>query len=196
MHWKEKLGWDTSENTAAFWSGSNERCESRFWPVSLSYRFHPAGASSSATVPGRRHRCDLCQTGWPILQRKITKVLKAALRHFEILWNWTGFDMIYASTLHTEKFRSYAGQSIAKSQNNLNRIHMILVRHFACRTMPGYHAGYHRLRGGYALFSEGQPRKPDLRCHISGWRKISSKSLRRFSEASNRLCKRPECFFP
>ena len=33
---------------------------------------------------------------------------------FENIVELAGFDMIYASTLHTEKFGSFAGQSIAK----------------------------------------------------------------------------------
>ena len=45
---------------------------------------------------------------------KITKVLKQPSDIFENIVELAGFDMIYASTLHTEKFRSYAGQSIAK----------------------------------------------------------------------------------
>ena len=47
-------------------------------------------------------------------RREITKVLKQPSDIFENIVELAGFDMIYASTLHTEKFRSYAGQSIAK----------------------------------------------------------------------------------
>lgn len=50
----------------------------------------------------------------PSCRKEITKVLKQPSDIFENIVELAGFDMIYASTLHTEKFRSFAGQSIAK----------------------------------------------------------------------------------
>ena len=47
-------------------------------------------------------------------RKEITKVLKQPSDIFENIVELAGFDMIYASTLHTEKFGSFAGQSIAK----------------------------------------------------------------------------------
>ena len=54
-------------------------------------------------------------------RREITKVLKQPSDIFENIVELAGFDMIYASTLHTEKFRSYAGQSIAKIAEQLEQ---------------------------------------------------------------------------
>ena len=50
----------------------------------------------------------------PSCRKEITKVLKQPSDIFENIVELAGFDRIYASTLHTEKFRSFAGQSIAK----------------------------------------------------------------------------------
>lgn len=50
----------------------------------------------------------------PFCRKEITKVLKQPSDIFENIVELAGFDMIYASTLHTEKFGSYAGMSIAK----------------------------------------------------------------------------------
>ena len=50
----------------------------------------------------------------PFCRKEITKVLKQPSDIFENIVELVGFDMIYASTLHTEKFGSYAGMSIAK----------------------------------------------------------------------------------
>lgn len=50
----------------------------------------------------------------PFCRKEITKVLKQPSDIFENIVELVGFDMIYASTLHTEKFGSFAGQSIAK----------------------------------------------------------------------------------
>ena len=50
----------------------------------------------------------------PFCRKEITKVLKQPSDIFENIVELAGFDMIYASTLHTEKFGSFAGQSIAK----------------------------------------------------------------------------------
>ena len=50
----------------------------------------------------------------PSCRKEITKVLKQPSDIFENIVELAGFDMIYASTLHTEKFGSFAGQSIAK----------------------------------------------------------------------------------
>ena len=50
----------------------------------------------------------------PSCRKEITKVLKQPSDIFENTVELAGFDMIYASTLHTEKFGSFAGQSIAK----------------------------------------------------------------------------------
>ena len=50
----------------------------------------------------------------PSGRKEITKVLKQPSDIFENIVELAGFDRIYASTLHTEKFRSFAGQSIAK----------------------------------------------------------------------------------
>lgn len=50
----------------------------------------------------------------PSCRKKITKVLKQPSDIFENIVELAGFERIYASTLHTEKFRSFAGQSIAK----------------------------------------------------------------------------------
>ena len=50
----------------------------------------------------------------PSCRKEITKVLKQPSDIFENIVELAGFERIYASTLHTEKFRSFAGQSIAK----------------------------------------------------------------------------------
>ena len=50
----------------------------------------------------------------PSGRKEITKVLKQPSDIFENIVELAGFERIYASTLHTEKFRSFAGQSIAK----------------------------------------------------------------------------------
>ena len=50
----------------------------------------------------------------PSSRKEITKVLKQPSDIFENIVELAGFERIYASTLHTEKFRSFAGQSIAK----------------------------------------------------------------------------------
>ena len=50
----------------------------------------------------------------PFCRKEITKILKQPSDIFENIVELAGFDMIYASTLHTEKFGSFAGQSIAK----------------------------------------------------------------------------------
>lgn len=50
----------------------------------------------------------------PSCGKEITKVLKQPSDIFENIVELAGFERIYASTLHTEKFRSLAGQSIAK----------------------------------------------------------------------------------
>ncbi len=54
--------------------------------------------------------------GWQIrfAGREIEGAEAAFLIFFENIVELAGFDMIYASTLHTEKFGSFAGQSIAK----------------------------------------------------------------------------------
>ena len=57
----------------------------------------------------------------PSCRKEITKVLKQPSDIFENIVELAGFDMIYASTLHTEKFRSYAGQSIAKIAEQLGQ---------------------------------------------------------------------------
>ena len=49
----------------------------------------------------------------PSWRKEITKVLKQPSDIFENIVELAGFDMIYASTLHTKKFGCYAGQSIA-----------------------------------------------------------------------------------
>ncbi|MGO4945040.1 N-acyl-D-amino-acid deacylase family protein [Blautia sp. Sow4_E7] len=50
----------------------------------------------------------------PSCRKEITKVLRQPSDIFENIVELAGFDRIYASTLHTEKFRSFAGESIAK----------------------------------------------------------------------------------
>lgn len=50
----------------------------------------------------------------PSCRKEITKVLKQPSDIFENIVELAGFERIYASTLHTEKFRGFAGQSIAK----------------------------------------------------------------------------------
>ena len=57
----------------------------------------------------------------PSCRKEITKVLKQPSDIFENIVELAGFDMIYASTLHTEKFGSYAGQSIAKIAEQLGQ---------------------------------------------------------------------------
>ena len=54
-------------------------------------------------------------------RKEITKVLQQPSDIFENIVELAGFEMIYASTLHTEKFRSYAGQSIAKIAEQLEQ---------------------------------------------------------------------------
>ena len=54
------------------------------------------------------------QAGRSVLQEGDYEGAEAAFDIFENIVELAGFDMIYASTLHTEKFGSFAGQSIAK----------------------------------------------------------------------------------
>ena len=68
----------------------------------------------------------------PFCRKAITKVLKQPSDIFENIVELAGFDMIYASTLHTEKFGSFAGQSIAKI--SLDRILMIPCMTFSWKS--------------------------------------------------------------
>ena len=50
----------------------------------------------------------------PVCRKEITEVLKKPSDIFENIVELAGFERIYASTLHTEKYRAYAGKSIAE----------------------------------------------------------------------------------
>lgn len=55
----------------------------------------------------------------PVCRRTITEVLKQPSDIFENIVELAGFERIYASTLHTEKYGPYAGKSIAEIAGSL-----------------------------------------------------------------------------
>ena len=115
----------------------------------------------------------------PFCRKEITKVLKQPSDIFENIVELAGFDMIYASTLHTEKFGSFAGQSIAKiaeqfGQDPYDTLYDILLEERCQVTMLDTIASEEDM----LYFLERQPGKSDLRCDLSRRGKISSQSLR------------------
>ena len=57
----------------------------------------------------------------PDCRKALTETLKKPSDIFENIVELTGFERIYASTLHTEEYCSYAGKSIAEISECLNR---------------------------------------------------------------------------
>lgn len=124
----------------------------------------------------------------PFCRKEITKVLKQPSDIFENIVELAGFDMIYASTLHTEKFGSFAGQSIAKiaeqfGQDPYDILYDILLEERCQVTMLDTIASEEDM----LYFLKDSPGKSDLRCDLSRRGKISPKSLRGFSKAAYRL---------
>ena len=112
-------------------------------------------------------------------------MLKQPSDIFENIVELAGFDMIYASTLHTEKFGSFAGQSIAKiaeqfGQDPYDTLYDILLEERCQVTI----AGYHCLRGGHADFLKDSRANLISDAIYPAGGKVSSQSLRGFSEAS------------
>ena len=104
----------------------------------------------------------------PFCRKEITKVLKQPSDIFENIVELAGFDMIYASTLHTEKFGSFAGQSIAKiaeqfGQDPYDTLYDILLEERCQVTMLDTIASEEDM----LYFFERQPGKSDLRCNLS-----------------------------
>lgn len=57
----------------------------------------------------------------PDYRRYLTEILQKPSREFENIVELAGFERIYASTLHTKEYGSYAGQSIAEIAGRLGR---------------------------------------------------------------------------
>ena len=57
----------------------------------------------------------------PDCRKRLTEILSRPSDEFENIVELAGFDKIYASTLHTEEFGPYAGQSIAEIAERLGR---------------------------------------------------------------------------
>ena len=57
----------------------------------------------------------------PVCRKALTETLKQPSDIFENIVELAGFERIYASTLHTDQYRPYAGKSIAEISGNLGR---------------------------------------------------------------------------
>ena len=57
----------------------------------------------------------------PACRKALTETLKQPSDIFENIVELAGFERIYASTLHTDQYRPYAGKSIAEISGNLGR---------------------------------------------------------------------------
>ena len=57
----------------------------------------------------------------PVCRKALTEKLKQPSDIFENIVELAGFERIYASTLHTDQYRPYAGKSIAEISGNLGR---------------------------------------------------------------------------
>lgn len=57
----------------------------------------------------------------PVCRKALTETLKQPSDIFENIVELAGFERIYASTLHTDQYRPYAGKSITEISGNLGR---------------------------------------------------------------------------